>query len=737
MSHPGNHRNVLLWTFVVILTNLSLAAQSNNLSNHWKCIHLLDSQTQSQLARSEKFFDDLFQYPSEYRNASTSEKKKLEKQWVKELNDSDQQKAASAAANLGMVKSKPAARFIEKAVVEKGGRFRWVCTRSLGQIGSKSSIPVLIDLLDNRQKDSQLYARVALCEITGVYFGDDKEKWTAWYKDPSGVQCTEDGCILPADPSSQTGSQNKVRFTLPDTYGRIIRSDDYLGSPTLYIFGSCWCGGCQGDMEPFRNFINQHKSLGLQGVRVVALDNELASLDFQKHYRLNCVQVLDTNRKLEYSLNNRGGWTFLVLADSDGNAVYQANNPKEDDYKAIYKILKSGSTNHEIEMAIRNEIHYMPQSIERNESPDKTKYERFPSIAIGPGGDVYVVYTVSNNDSSDVIMRWYNGIEWSQDIPVANSDADEYDGNVLVDTNGHMWACWTSNAREKQYNVFVTALDNSDQPKAPYQLTHSDDDAMHPRMTCDTQGNLWVTYYRWKKHNGQSRDKEVYVRKLSQNQWSSEIQVSPTDVPWYEDHTEPAITAWKDGVMIAWNWDFHPPNAGYSEYADTPTIFMRPMNAQMELEKIVSVSAKNIDVTPAIIATGDHIVCAWDSAARMKNFCATAIDPRQDNPPRNIRQQDTASNVCTPCLVRSKDGGVSLLWSESKDGTEWVLKYMAYRPDDPKWSTPIVIIKEGNPRFPSATYDSNDRLWIACSVETESGRQIAVQSFTKEDLLNK
>ncbi len=177
MSHLINHRNIVLWIVIVGLINISFAEKS---TNRWKCTGLLDPQTQSQLAGREKFFDELFQFPSEYKNASASEKKKLEKQWVKELNDSDREKATLAAANLGIVKSKPAARYIEKAVIEKGGRFRWVCTRSLGQIGAKSSIPVLIDLLDNQQKDSQIYARVSLAEIAGIYFGDDKREWQEW-----------------------------------------------------------------------------------------------------------------------------------------------------------------------------------------------------------------------------------------------------------------------------------------------------------------------------------------------------------------------------------------------------------------------------------------------------------------------------------------------------------------------------------------------------------------------------
>jgi len=500
MSRKSNELSLRFILVISFLFYLSLSAVSQEHSARWKNLSLLDSQTQSQLNGYEKFFHELFQYPQEYKNAEKSEKLVLQKSWGKALSSKDHEKATLAAANLGIVKSKPAARSIEKAIPQRGGRFRWVCTRSLGQIGQKSSIPVLIDLLDDRNKNTRVYARVSLAEITGVYLGDNKQKWTAWHKDPSSVTCTENECVVPLVNTAKASSSNsrKVNFILPDTYGKIVTSDDYLGLPTLYIIGSCWCGGCQQDMAPFRKFVNQHKSTGLQGVRVVAGDNELAALDFQKHYRLNCVQLLDTNRKFEKSLKNRRGWTFLVLADSQGNPLYRANNPREDDYKAIYKLLKSNPIPAKTETIAQNGICYMPATIERNKTPNKTEHERFPSIALRPNGGIYVVFTVSSNDSCDVIMREFDGDKWLQDIPIANSPADEYDGSILADKTGKTWICWTSNAKGK-YDIFITSLDNFNQAKTPYQLTHSDDDAMHPRMACDGQGNLWATYLSMEK----------------------------------------------------------------------------------------------------------------------------------------------------------------------------------------------------------------------------------------------
>ena len=71
-----------------------------------------------------------------------------------------------------------------------------------------------------------------------------------------------------------------------------------------------------------------------------------------------------------------------------------------------------------------------------------------------------------------------------------------------------------------------------------------------------------------------SRDKEVYLRRFENGEWSREVQISPKDVPAYEDHTDPTVSAYRDGVIVAWSWDFHPPLKGYSRYAQNPTIFM-------------------------------------------------------------------------------------------------------------------------------------------------------------------
>jgi hypothetical protein len=412
-------------------------AESSEPIKIWDCVDLLDSQTSSALAGQERFFAGLFRLPSEFETATDTEKGQLVNQWIKELRGSNNEKATKAAAYLGIVKAKKAVKPLEDVIAAgRGGRIRWVCTRSLGQIGDKSSIPVLIGLLDNINKDTRIYAKVSLAEITGVYLGDDKEKWKNWqtYKTQTTTKHTQPGDNQTSSKLKRPYSSDKLGFHLPDVYGRIVDSQDYSNTPVLIMSGSCWCGGCQQDAEPLRRIAVLYPPRDLQTIRTVAGDNELAALDFQKHYRLGFVQLLDTNRSFEKRYNN-AGWTFLMLADREGKIVYKVNSPREKDWLKLRSILnKMLSGTISSKTIIRDGIAYMPATLQRTgETEIRRICEHFPSVACGQDGKVYVVFTTNRNGTSDVFIRVFDGSKWSEDIPIASTAADEYDGTVLVD----------------------------------------------------------------------------------------------------------------------------------------------------------------------------------------------------------------------------------------------------------------------------------------------------------------
>ncbi len=700
----------------------------------WNCIELLEPQTKSNLNGYERFFTSMFQLPVEYESSSETEKQRIVDRWIKELSRNDYEKSTKAAAYLGIVKATQAAKALEvRVVTERGGRTRWVCTRSLGRIASKRSIPVLIGLLDNSNKNTRVYARVALAEIAGVYFGDDKEKWKSWQngETPEPVTFTE-GRSRDSAKLQRSYSTNKLGFRLPDMYGRIVDSQDYSDVPVLVMSGSCWCGGCQQDAEPLRKIAAEYAGRGLVTIRSVAGDNELAALDFQKHYRLPFVQLLDTNRSFEKRYNT-DGWTFLMLADHSGKIVYRINSPHEKDWSDLRGILnKMLSVPLSKKTIIRDGIAYMPSTLQRSGEMERQRMcEGFPSVACGTNGHVYVVFTTNRNGSSDVYIRGFDGYKWSEDVPVAATAVDEYDGTVLVDKEGRIRVCWTSNAGGRNYDVFTMSFSASLDPGTPVRLTRSDDDAMHPRMACDEKGRIWITYYKWHKMGRYSRDKEVYLRRLENGRWSQEIQISPTDVPRYEDHSDPAISSYGNGVIIAWSWDFHPPNKGYSRQAGAPTVFIRAITGNMNLSDISCVSGKDIDVTPVLVTSDTRqIWCAWDGLSRnqRKKLCVGNPNVGRNNPVNRILPlSKPVINVCSPCFAKGPAGQLTLLWSETEDGSKWVLKRSDLNTDN-QWSTPSPIESAGSPRFCSAAYDLQGQLWLTYTAQTKQGRELVVKN---------
>jgi hypothetical protein len=73
-------------------------------------------------------------------------------------------------------------------------------------------------------------------------------------------------------------------------------------------------------------------------IRVISGDNEVSALEFQKHYRLPIVHLLDPSRRFGKK-HNRDGWPFMMLADPQGRIVYKKNGLLDREEGAIRKLL--------------------------------------------------------------------------------------------------------------------------------------------------------------------------------------------------------------------------------------------------------------------------------------------------------------------------------------------------------------------------------------------------------------
>lgn len=474
----------------------------------------------------------------------------------------------------------------------------------------------------------------------------------------------------------------------------------------------------------------QYEKAGVQFLRVISGDHERTALDFQKHYRHNSVYLMDTDVSFQ-AAHSRGGWPLLMLVDPNGTIVRKVNNMVDSDPEILKALQRMKANRDAAPIRIVDGVHYSTETLRRSGELDKPSIREHSShLAATPDGRMFLVFTSSRGPSSDVWLRVWDGKAWSEDRAVAASDADEYDGTVVTASDSQVWFCWTSNAGADKYNLFVTSLDRLIKGEKPIQITRSNDDAMGGPMAMDAAGTLWITYYKWQRNaQGISRDKEVCVRTLKNEALSQEIQISPTDVPSYEDHTDPALALLGDQAFVSWSWDYHRPK-GYPQDPESPTIFLRTVDADLKLGKPFHASGRSIDMVPMLAVQGQTAWCVWDSLILAGDSISKSLQVRRVDATgcaaQTVSVATNLEHLCSPCFAVGPRGRTVLVWCQKKRDANWELR----RSDcdgQGQWSPSQALVTTGNPRYSSATFDAQGRLWVSYTADTEKGRQIKVQ----------
>lgn len=154
------------------------------LNKVWNCIPLLDESTRRALAGFERYYEETYRIETGYESASESQRAAMVEQWIQEIQSTDYDKAVRAAAALNDVKAdKVAAALAKAATAQKGSnRVKWIAVRGLAKTAQPETVPALIGLIDHHNKNIRTYAKVAIAEISGQFFGDSKEKWRTWWQ---------------------------------------------------------------------------------------------------------------------------------------------------------------------------------------------------------------------------------------------------------------------------------------------------------------------------------------------------------------------------------------------------------------------------------------------------------------------------------------------------------------------------------------------------------------------------
>ena len=365
--------------------------------------------------------------------------------------------------------------------------------------------------------------------------------------------------------------------------------------------------------------------------------------------------------------------------------------------------------------------------------------EALPSLAAGKDG-LYLAFTrFDRKGGAAVLIRRLDASGKKVWEHIASEGYDDaYHGVVAADREGRARVFFTALADSGKYDVFTRTFDVSGEAGDAKNLTRSSDDAMHPAVTTDADGRIWVAYYRWHKMGFHSRDKEVYARRLDGDTFGDEIRCSPEDVPTYEDHTDPAIApAPGGGVVTAWSWDMHPlKDEKYAKLqhmyrAESPTIFGRALTAAGGAGKLVVLGSRGIDGLPSLfLDSTNRLWCAWntlDFRAPEKTLYASWWTGEGEGREDQLPVEEGVLDVRRAAFAEA-GGKVHLVWASRRgEGEPWRLMRSAW--GGKTWSPPEVIDAKGMPGTPALAVGPDGTLWLARPLDKGKARTIVLDTL--------
>ncbi len=474
----------------------------------------------------------------------------------------------------------------------------------------------------------------------------------------------------------------------------------------------------------------QYAKKGVQFLHCLSGEGPRTGRDFQRHYRSTFPYLIDPDRSLEQKFN-RNGWPFYLIADAKGNVVF-GDTVSLSDAPELDRVLDLVVTGKPAKTRAYLGTNYSAETGRKN-ALSRRVHEIMPTLV--PSGDgLLLCYVTGGRGGHEVrVRRLADGEPQGADIVIAESDVDAYDAVAASDGDGGLWIAYTALAGSEKYDVFVRRLLKTGKLTDAENVTESGDDAMHPGIAVAGDGSVWVTYLRWVRMGFYSRDKEIFVRCRGGDTWSDEVRLSPDDVPAHEDHTDPVIAMGPDGPVVAWSWDLHKmENEAYARYfseyrAGAPTIFGRRLTPTGNPGGVLFLGEAGLDAAPTLHHAPDgRLWCAWNALGRSKKSLVTSVlDPDASDRKTQLVVEKGMRDVCSPRFIRRGES-LAVLWTSQSGRGRWSLRTSTLT--GRKWSKPVVLVKEGNPRLPSVAVDTAGKAWVAYVADTKGGRHIVVQA---------
>jgi hypothetical protein len=165
-------------------------------------------------------------------------------------------------------------------------------------------------------------------------------------------------------------------------------------------------------------------------------------------------------------------------------------------------------------------------------------------------------------------------------------------------------------------------------------------------------------------------------------------------------------------------------------YRQSSVYLMDTVDADLKLGKPFHASGRSIDMVPVMAVQGQAAWCAWDSLILAGDSASKSLQVRRVGATgceaAAVSVATNLEHICSPCFAQSPQGRMALVWCQKKRGGSWELR-RSDCDDQGQWSMSQALVTTGNPRYGSATFDTQGHLWLSYTADTENGRQIKVQ----------
>ncbi len=366
----------------------------------------------------------------------------------------------------------------------------------------------------------------------------------------------------------------------------------------------------------------------------------------------------------------------------------------------------------------------------------QARRDRSPRLSLDASGNPLVVYYSNRTGTNAVHLRRYDqqGRQVS-DERLSPAGVESYAPDFVTDFTGALWVTWCARSG-RSYDIFVQCLREGKEPVTE-QLTHSDDDAMAPKIAAGPGGALVVTYYKWAKLRDVSRDRNIFARRYDpgRHAWDTEQEISPHQ-PEVEDHTDPDAVISREGTnWVVWSFDYHPSLYKKPLEAGQPTIFAaRVASDAVSPPMLVGATRpyrNAIDLFPsAALDSQGTLWCAWDCSEPRRCIRLARLDSA-DNTFKAAASFGAQGETCsTPELSPAGGERLLLAWSQRHRGEPWRGKVILLQQGRSVAET--MLTETGDVLFPQAQAYPKGRHWVVYEKAKSSGSEIVLRDLTRE-----